>query len=107
METQAQRGIWSACFATGGGDGQTITDEGTVTEEKSFWVDSWAHMRVDYARNNENFAVRICMKKLQSVLLEEGETKCDFAHLTAFDFAAVYRVRWLLQWRCYEVAHIV
>lgn len=40
-----------------GGDGQTISEEGTVTEEKSFCVHSRAHMRVDYAPSNENFVV--------------------------------------------------
>lgn len=42
-----QRGIWSVCCVAGGGDGQTISDEGTATEEKSFCVHSWAHMWVD------------------------------------------------------------
>lgn len=59
----SQIGIWSVCCVAGGGDGQAISDEGTVTEEKSFCMHSWAHMSVDYAlSNSNNFIAHICMK---------------------------------------------
>ena len=48
----------------GGGDSQTISDGGTVIEENSVSLHSWARMRVDYALSNKNFFVHICMLKL-------------------------------------------
>lgn len=75
----------------GGGDSQTISDEDTVTEEKSVCVHSWAHMRVDCALSNKNFVVHTCMKRLDYSSSEVTYEKLcvSFTNLTVFAFGAV------------------